>query len=124
MQQIHCDQFVEKLTKLFWTNFLHLFKNFILEKMLLDLLGDPVVTEIQAQAEDVISNEVLPAFKLLQVFIESEYINHLRPAPGIRFLPQGPAMYQAYLDYHTGIAGITPGKNDTRLQLFKPRIGF
>ena len=72
--------------------------------------GDPVVKEIQAEAKDVISNKVLPAFKNLQIYLETEYANHTRPGPGILVLPQGAIMYQAYLEYHTTIAGITPGK--------------
>lgn len=68
-----------------------------------------MVKELQAEAKDVISNEVLPAFKNLQIYVENEYMNHVRPVPGIAVLPQGDTMYQAYLEYHTSIAGITPG---------------
>ena len=75
------------------------------------LLGDPVVNEIQTEAKDVISNEVLPAFKNLQIYLETEYTKHARQAPGISVLPQGLTMYQAYLEYHTTIEGITPGKS-------------
>ena len=74
------------------------------------ILGDPVVKEIQAEAKDVISNKVLPAFKNLQIFLETEYSKQTRPGPGISVLPQGATMYQGYLEYYTTIEGITPGK--------------
>ena len=72
--------------------------------------------ELQNEAKEVISNDVLPAFKNMEIYILDEYINHLRSSPGISSLPNGLEMYQGYLEYHTTISDISPG--------FKDFIGF
>jgi len=35
-------------------------------------------------------------------------MKHLRPSAGIRDLPNGPKMYQGFLEYYTSMADITP----------------
>jgi uncharacterized protein (DUF885 family) len=67
------------------------------------------VTEIQNEAKEVITNEVLPAFKNMEIYILDEYMNHLRTSPGISILPGGQKMYQGYLEFHTSISNISPG---------------
>jgi len=38
-------------------------------------------------------------------------MKHLRPNAGIRDLPNGPEMYQGFLEYYTSKTNITPGKS-------------
>jgi hypothetical protein len=67
------------------------------------------ITEIQNEAKELISTEILPAFKNLEIFILDEYMNHVRTSPGIWALPDGSQMYKAYLEYHTSLDDITAG---------------
>jgi uncharacterized protein (DUF885 family) len=53
------------------------------------------------------------AFKKLGEYLQSEYMNHLRPNPGISTLPYGDEMYQGFLEYHTSMSGLTPEKIHT-----------
>jgi hypothetical protein len=46
----------------------------------------------------------------MAVYIEEEYMQHLRPSPGISVLPGGREMYLGYLRYHTTESGWTPGE--------------
>ena len=57
----------------------------------------------------MIENEVLPSFSNMAIYIEEEYMKHLRPSPGISALPGGRDMYLGYLRYHTTKSGLLPG---------------
>ena len=45
------------------------------------------------------------AFKKLADYLQSEYMLHLRPNPGLSSLPDGLKMYQGFLEYHTSMSG-------------------
>ena len=45
----------------------------------------------------------------MAIYIEEEYMKHLRPSPGISALPGGREMYLGYLRYHTTKSGLLPG---------------
>ncbi len=45
------------------------------------------------------------AFKKLADYLQSEYMLHLRPNPGLSTLPDGLKMYQGFLEYHTSMSG-------------------
>jgi uncharacterized protein (DUF885 family) len=47
----------------------------------------------------------ISAFKKLGDYVHTEYMNHLRPNPGISSLPYGAEMYQGFLEYHTSMSG-------------------
>ena len=57
----------------------------------------------------MIENEVLPSFNNMAIYIEEEYMKHLRTSPGISALPGGREMYIGYLRYHTSNSGLSPG---------------
>lgn len=52
-----------------------------------------------------IKSKLYLAFKKLGDYIQTEYMNHLRPNPGISTLPYGAEMYQGFLEYHTSMSG-------------------
>jgi uncharacterized protein (DUF885 family) len=49
--------------------------------------------------------KLFSAFKKLGDYLQSEYMLHLRPNPGISSLPDGAQMYQGFLEYHTSMSG-------------------
>ena len=70
--------------------------------------NDNYAIELQAVALELIGNQILPGFRKLKTFIQNEYLPHARPGIGISTVPGGSEYYQACLEYHTSIAGITP----------------
>lgn len=69
-----------------------------------------------SEAYTVIKNQILPAFKSLEIFLEGKYMKHVRKGPGLISMGnlKGEEYYQACLDHSTSIKGV----NSTELFLF------
>ncbi len=66
------------------------------------------VRSVQHEALEVIRDQVQPAFNKLKDFLFGVYSDNLRKIIGVSGLPDGQKFYQAALEYHTTIKGITP----------------
>lgn len=51
--------------------------------------------------EQIIRDQVAPAFRAFKTFYETEYLPRATQSLGLSALPGGPAYYQAWLDWHT-----------------------
>ncbi|TRY62907.1 hypothetical protein TCAL_05766 [Tigriopus californicus] len=70
--------------------------------------GEEVVTKLQEEAKVVISEQVIPAYKKLDDFIQSRYYNYLRPSIAVSSINNGVEFYQEALDFHFSLDSVTP----------------
>ena len=84
------------------SNFYHPFRN------MKKFENQSKVDLIQEEAESLIEDEVLPAYRKLEKYIFEEYINHLRSGPGVIHMRNGKEFYQACLNFYTTIPGMNP----------------
>lgn len=56
----------------------------------------------------IISEQVIPAFKKLDDFIQTRYINFLRPSIGVSSIQNGEEFYQEALNFHITLDSVTP----------------
>ena len=61
------------------------------------------------KAKELLADKVFPAYLQLANFLRTEYIQHVRPKPGICFLENGLEYYQECLRFHTSTE-LTPEK--------------
>ena len=69
-------------------------------------ITDEEAEAVQDNARIIILEAILPAFKKLEDYVFGEYQDHLRPGPGVSYLPNGQAFYQTCIDYHTSLRGV------------------
>lgn len=63
-------------------------------------LGRHVVSRLQSSAYKEVEEELLPAFKRLQDFLQYDYSTKYRPQPGVSSIPGGDHFYSAVLRWH------------------------
>jgi uncharacterized protein (DUF885 family) len=51
----------------------------------------------------------MPAMNNLHIYIQNEYMNYLRPTPGISALPGGKEMYMGFLKFYSSKDGMSAG---------------
>ena len=66
------------------------------------------IRQIQERALQAINDQLLPAYEKLHNYIEKTYMKHVRSGPGISNIPKGREYYQACIDFHTSMKGLTP----------------
>ncbi|XP_059092236.1 uncharacterized protein LOC131887623 [Tigriopus californicus] len=66
-------------------------------------LGGDKLDLMQSRAKTLIRDQVLPSFKNLANFLQSEYHKAARKEPGISSLPKGLEMYQSLVKFHTAL---------------------
>ncbi|KAK7097542.1 hypothetical protein V1264_004500 [Littorina saxatilis] len=64
-------------------------------------VSDDDLQKVKTKAMDVISSLVAPAFEKLKKFLEEVYLKKCRPSECICSLPNGIALYQQCLNFHT-----------------------
>ena len=66
--------------------------------------------KVKDEAKNVVQNEILPRFKVLQNYIFGEYQNHLRKGPGLVAMNnlKGAEFYQGCLQSYTSLDNVDP----------------
>lgn len=67
-----------------------------------DTINATYRTSLQSNGRRAVSSEVLPSFRRLHNFIETEYLKSLRANISVSSLPGGTEFYQKCLDFHLG----------------------